>query len=105
MFTKTCMTHKLPLHCKLSTTTQRCCWILIGRPTGVLTQVLGLQRFWRDMVVIRNHQRQLLFMQLQQFAQKRGNRVVRIAGSYFGTNVVHDSYSLETTKGDCILSF
>lgn len=45
-----------------------------------LLQIKRLQHIWRSVIVIRSHQRQLLFMQLQRFASRHANRVVRLGG-------------------------
>lgn len=57
-----------------------------------------MQRMWQDAVVARSHQRQLLFMQLQRFAERQAAKQVR-TGAAFLTSTLGATSANTTRKG------
>ena len=63
---------------------------------------------WQDAVVVRRHQRQLLFMQLQCFAERHAAKLVRtgaafLAGTLSGTSANNTRKGIppDTLNGSC----
>lgn len=67
-------------------------------PRVLPLQVRAVQRMWRDVVVVRRHQRQLLFMQLQRCAERHAAKLVR-TGAAFLTSTLTATSANTTRKG------
>lgn len=54
------------------------------QPNSILQilQVQKLQQLWRSAVIVRKHQRQLLFMQLRRFADRQAARTMRTGAAF-----------------------
>ena len=57
---------------------------------------------WRDAAVVRQHQRQLLFMQLQRFAERHAAKLVR-TGAAFLSGTLSATSAATARKGICLV--
>ena len=65
-----------------------------------VVQVVRLQRMWRNTVTVRVHQRQLLFMQLQRYAERHAARLVRTGAAFLSGATLSATSANATRKGD-----
>jgi len=62
-------------------------------------QVQRLQQLWRNTAAVRLHQRQLLFMQLQRFTERRAAKLVRTGAAFLSGATFSASSASATRKG------
>ncbi len=61
-------------------------------------QVHRLQQLWRNTATVRVHQRQLLFMQLQRFAERHAAKLVRTGAAFLSGATLSATAASATRK-------
>ena len=66
-------------------------------------QVQRLQQLWRNTAAVRQHQRQLLFMQLQRFTERHAAKLVRTGAAFLSGATLSATSASATRKGTTAL--
>ncbi len=68
------------------------------------SQVQRLQQLWRNTAAVRQHQRQLLFMQLQRFTERHAAKLVRTGAAFLSGATLTTTSASATRKGTSALT-
>ncbi len=64
----------------------------------------AMQQLWRNTAAVRQHQRQLLFMQLQRFTERHAAKLVRTGAAFLSGATLTATSASATRKGTIALN-